>query len=430
MLQINKKNWLKLALSSSLLLAACSPNKGHQGLSQNSINAAGIIADSTLAPSDKAERLAEAAERLLTGESFMYASEVAEQALAIDPQNRKARLISKLVAPAMEFRGVIARIEPLIMKRPADYAGYAETKAQLLRYPEKALTKFLLDGPADIQTERDAQELIGRFTARLDELRATLNDLKTGDEITLTINPEEAKRGALAKAASKCVVYNPNPYQYEMTNCDYSSAYEVKLNRADMEAIQHLVAGYQTYLTVLNAWDLTGIYTKGNKLSRSPEAAFAQLLENKNFGTLRNNQGLGVIPNLIKDAVIGTRYAMSIQNQLCPDGQETEGARDGYLFSRGICVSVQKSTERTLALIELALKGPTSIVTGPEYPNAVTVDAGRLFTAPVADIRNEAPIRFTSCGTISSVGTGTLNGLFPTGDLNRLLEKNEKECSW
>lgn len=427
---------LKLAgFASSIAIAvglsACAPKSQNVlGGSNGAINLASIQENRTLSNEEKAERFAQAAERLLLPTSFMYSHEIAEIALALDPENRKARLIRAITAPAMELKGIIKRIEPLMKTQPQTYGNYKRFVRDLKNLnPESAVTRFLLSGPADILTEREFQEVVARFTAKLDELRLTLKDLKNGPELSLYINDQAFKEKALNEAVKECTVTQVEPLHFDISKCDLSKAYERQLNRADFEALQHMVAGFQVYLTILNGWDMTGVYSKAHLLTEDPSQAMEVLFADPQFGTLRETHGFGAIPETLHDALIGVQYALDMQPSLCRMGTEHPNNRPGYVFDHGICISRENDIDTVLVLVEKMLQGPTEIsfVSG-DKETKTTIDVLAPIRTPIADLRTLLPVEYNACGEIKKIGDSTLGGLFPNGDINDLLVDREESC--
>lgn len=427
---------LKLAgLASSLALAfglsACAPkNQSVLGGSNGVLNLVSIQANKELSNQEKAERLAEAAERLLLPGSFMYSHDIAEAALAIDPENRKARLIHALTAPAMELKGIFTRIEPLAKSKPAQYGEFKRFTRDLKRSnPESAVTRFLFDGPKDIHTEREFQEVVARFTAKLDELRLTLKNLKNGPELSIYINEPAFKEMALNNAIKNCVVREIGPMYFDISRCDLSSAYERKLNRADFEMLQHIVAGYQVYLTILNGWDLSGVYAKSHLMTDDPNQVMDLLFQDPQFGTLRETHGYGAIPETLQDALIGAQYALDMQPSLCRMGVDHPNNRPGYAFENGLCISRDNDLDTTLVIIEKMLQGPTEIsLTSGDKEIKTTIDALAPIRTPIADLRSLRPTELDACGQVTKIGDSTVGGLFPNGDFNDIIAEGLKPC--
>ena len=405
-----------IAMAASAL-TACSPGVSEPEGEIRVLDVASIHASTTLTPEQKSEQMAKASERLMTPASFMYASEVADAAVTHDPKNARARFWKAALAPAMELRGVLTRIEPLVKQRPQAYANYAKMVADIkTRNPERSVTEFLFDGPADTNTEREAQELIARVTLKLDEFRKVVKTLKEENaEFSIYINDDAAKSRSMADAIKSCPWRETSPFVYELGECDLSGAYEVTLNRADFEGLQHVIAGYQTYVTLLNVYDLSGIYKKSSHLGKGAQEDLALLLKDGKFGTLRETHGLGAIPDAAADTVMGVKYARELQRELCPKGRPDPANRPGHLFRDGLCIGNSAESDRILWMVEKVLAGETIPVQGTQ------VNPLKAFTAPVQDLRSLTPIETNACGSLTKVNEPTLNGIFPDGDLNDLL---------
>lgn len=426
-----KKATRDLALTvalASMSLTACSPNQSGE-VDTRLINLASIMDVTHLTPEQKAEELALAAEQLATPSSFMYAYSVSQTALTFDSKNVRARFWAAALAPTMELKGIYTRIEPLVRTNPDHYLDYVRWTTDLKRTtPEKSVRDFLFGGPSDIQTEREAQEVIARFTVRVDEFRNLMKELKN-EVLVLNINDSAFQKEGLQDAAQKtCTVQQVGPYSYEWTNCDFTRAYQVRLNQADFEGLQVAAAGIQTYITLLNSRDITGLYSKAALLEKeSPHRALETLLEDPRFGTLRTDHGLGVIPDSIRDAVLGARYAVKMQDKLCRTGRAQPSNRPGHLFQDGFCITQTPSVPRFLSTVEASLSGSpiTFVIQSPNNSSAaVTINPVKFFETPLQDLRSLQPETYNWCGEISGLADGTFGGLFPTGDLNSYLSES------
>ncbi len=105
----------------------------------------------------KSESLALAGEKIAYGPNFMQAAELIDKALQLDPSNLRARVYKAALAPQMSFRGILSRIKPLVNQLTAEDMRQYQTFVASL--PTGAYRSFLLDGPEDIKTERDVQDL-------------------------------------------------------------------------------------------------------------------------------------------------------------------------------------------------------------------------------------------------------------------------------
>lgn len=422
---LNFKNALASTLVAAAFLTGCSNGRAPgSAIDGSSLNVAAIRADSSLTPAQKAERLATAAERLVTPTSFMYADEIASQALEIDPQNTRARFWRAALGPAMAGRGLVARIEPLAKKNSRRWMEYRKAVGSIRQHPEKDVVQFLLDGPKDIANESDVQEFVAVVTSKLDKARETMKEIKE-TELVVRLNTESLKQAAMDRKVRSCRVTTSGNGVYQFENCEFSEAYEVRLNQADFEMIQQSIAGYQVYLTLLNSIDLSGAFAVAERgTDASPEQVARELLQNPKFGRLRDGRAIGAIPTLLKDAVMGVRYAQSIQGELCPSDRGQLGpVRPGYLFEGGLCLEPSNETDAALRTIETLLSGTPVVIpfTIGQRTVPVMADVAGFFSNPIKDVRELLPLQRNECGSVIGAGDGKLGGLFPTGDLNVIL---------
>lgn len=383
---------------------------------------------------EKAEALALAGELLNTPTSFMHADPVFKAALFIDPSNARAQLWAAALGPAMELKGLIARIEPLAQTHPARYSHYQAEVARLKKmYAGTDLLKFMLSGPADIESEVELQEVIARVSLKIDDFRRTVIALKNRSQpLQLHFHKELFKPKQIA--AYKNNVHYAGRGVYELDpSLENSDMIVRNLNRADLEVLQQAAAGIEIYMTIANSRKLTGAYQRYTKPKKRDIKKLLMSLEAEpDFGTLREQNGLGAIPDLAKDFVLGIRYAISYNNSLCPNGYETPRNRPGYLFENGICVANPDGVERVLHTIDVALTGSpiaVNLQAGNNIPTTMTPLA--LFKTPVQDIRSIGRIDFDSCGNVTHVDDYQGGGVFPNGDLNQILENNANQnCQW
>ena len=80
-----------------LMIVGCTDDSQHgkpMANSKKTLEVNGILIDSNLTPKEKAEKLARGAEELMLGNpaAFMYADEVLNSALQLDPNNKRAQL--------------------------------------------------------------------------------------------------------------------------------------------------------------------------------------------------------------------------------------------------------------------------------------------------------------------------------------------------
>jgi hypothetical protein len=410
--------------------------------SRNTVSPQAVAADSALTPQAKAEKLALAAEQLLSGTSFMFADAVANTALTYDASNKRAQFIKALVGPAMTTKGIGARIQPLAERDEKSKTKYAEFLAELKNSPDHPLKTFIMDGQADIKTEKDVQNYIAATNAAFDRLRLFL---KTNKDMQLTLNiPTEyqhkvltEKERELGEAGEECYWSLQEDGSYA-NNCDMSKSLQFKVERADIEAMQQIASGFEIYSALINSYDLTGAIDVSKRYrhadSRDRNTIREELLKNPEFGTLRDRQGLNTIAEMGIDAISGLRWAKSLQSELCRTGMPAKTNRPGYLFSQGVCVKERDpnatSIDAVLKNVELALNGGLIDVTynrnlRNEFNTQIKPVA--LFQGGISDVRNLG-LKFDDCGKVVSASDPTLGGIFVNRDANLLLAIDREEC--
>ncbi len=413
------------------LLASCNMEEKvskKQMLGKTQVNTSAIIASDASA-SAKAEQLALAAEQLLTPSGFIYADMVLDMALKLDANNKRAGLYKSFLASSMAAKGILARIKPLAEKDPKMKKNLEETISKM---QEGSLKTFLLDGKADIKNEKDVQAFADSVINGLGKFRQFMKANKNL-EIELNINDYITASSSSYSSESYCDTYPTGNGNYE-TDCYVNEedsinniASKVSLNRADIEALQHISAGYQIYGALLNSYSVSGAIKVAKNSAQAPKTTqqiWKELTKDAEFGKLRNDI-FSKIPELGSDAIMGVRWAMNAQSELCPAGEERPNSRPGTLFGNGLCIKEgADQIERTLEMVELALNGQRMPVKIGD--SEMEIETGAITKNPIKDLKALKPV-FNKCGKITSVSDDTLNGIFPNGDLNEALA-NSSDC--
>ncbi len=408
------------------ILTSCVQDKKLTAKLKNQVDINSIM-ESKSSSSEKAEQLALAAEQLLTPSGFIYADMVLNDALKLDPSNKRAGLYKSFLASSMATKGILARVKPLADKDPVSKKKLADAIAKL---EEGSYKKFLLDGKPDISSEKDVQAFADSVINGLGKFREFLKANKNL-EITLNVNDFMTTGNTYESHYQSCSTYPTGNGNYE-TNCysndDVSKNNTPKafsINRADIEAMQHITAGYQIYGSLLNSYSASGVIAVAKNSANSDKPTkqiWKELIRDADFGKLRNDV-FAKIPELGTDAILGVRWALSLQKQLCPNGVADETVRPGMLFSKGICFK-QPTTdlENTLDMVELALKGSRLDLEIGEG-RTMQMEPKAILDNPIKDLKDLKPV-FNKCGRVTAIADGTLNGLFPDSDLNDALSEN------
>lgn len=434
----------KLMVCSSVvaLLASCS-NKSNKG-GVSTIDAASILADTSITKEQKSEKLAKAAEQLLSAQGFAYASDVADLSLQTDSANVRAQFVKAILAPIMVHKGIYKRIKPLADLSSKTSEQYAQSIAEFEeKTPRSTAKEFLLDGPEDIKNEADIQNY---FDAVAESFKAVRIFAKANKNSDLTIMATDNMFDSMTKRFQEgCQISEVWNYGYEVNCPDVKSMMEVKLNRGDFEVIQHTAAGYELYFSLMNSYNLSGSIDKALKLDGEEENSkktLEDLLTNKDFATLRSGNGFKKIKEMGVDAIAGMRWIMQNQNTLCPFGKENGRNRIGHLMNQGVCTNkseaVETSKNMTLAMDVLMGKVIDNVVlyakhswqwdsssgyqeTHDEFKTSIKPVL--LIDNPITDLRSIIPTSYDKCGNGVTVKDPTLGGIFVKGDFNTYLAK-------
>lgn len=390
---------------------------------------------------ESAEKLALAGEQLVSPISFMYADLIFDMALVANPENKRAQFFKALIKPMMAMKGAMSRVKPVV-KTLSD-EQQKEYNEFIAKAPESALKTFLMDGPEDIKTEEDALKFMDGYRSAWEDIRVFMKENK---DLNLDVNimTLAGAAAALDSASKECKAENPSDGVFAVdAKCDYLKALKVNISRADTEVIQQVAAGMQIYHILATSYSLDGVrdYAESNQENDvSAEEVIKHFSENTTAGKLRHN-GLAKITKMGVDAISGTRWALSMKNEICPEGKTSKRNRKGFLVRDGICIkevnSKGKPTEDLLKTIEAALTGGTIAIEGKDdMGNKVAetvIRPSAPLDNPIQDLRSVAPTSYNDeCGSPVALADNTIGGLFPNKDANSYLKAvgslDDKEC--
>ncbi len=503
---MNKWNIIKglcALFTSAALFVACTDAKheapeGETG-SQFRVNANGILNDPDLSAEEKSAQLVAAGEQLIMPETFHLANSVFQQALEVDPTNKHAGLYVELLKPSMNLKGFLGRIEPLVQKDEREYSKYKEQldkKEFFLQgyhngtvygpdshafagYEKMWSGSFISvdfladsDGMAMISTEKDLQDFIRGQVTAFDNLRVYLNQVINNEyEITLA---ERFAENRVSTRANTCRFTIIGDFDYQI-ECDHNPEYmKVNVDRGDLEALKGMVTGMQIYHIIGSAYDISEgqkhiMNFRDNIAHMSERNKIETVLnDNENTATLNENQMLGSILNLGKDAMIGARWLRENHVKMCP-GQNNGMAfyhrghhynqatgnweprrvllrREGQLFDRGICWDEflpqydYQELGQIFDTIDKAIVGEEIEIRSWEMANVMddggsvskrntgqkvsaTIKPSVFFANPISDLREVRPSEYNGCGKVKALSDNTIGGVFKNGDANDFLQK-------
>jgi len=407
-----------------LSLAACTD--GNKKSEVSTINAASIVSNASLTKEQKADKLAKAAEQLLTAQGFAFADEVADLSLQADSTNLRAQFVKVILGPIMVQKGIYKRVKPLADLDQNASDQYAKEIAIFdNQVPNSTVKEFLFDGQEDIKNESDIQNY---FDALSDSFKAIREFSKSNKNSELKVMTSDAfYQNMLSRHADSCDVRRVGYYEYE-TNCpDVREMLEVSLNRADFEALQHMAAGLELYFSMINSYNLSGSIDKAISSKGQEEDSrkiLEDLLKNKDFATIRVGNGFQKLKSMGLDYIAAARWVMQMQNKLCPLGESNPKNRIGMLLNNGICTNKANAVEESVNLSKVLDVLNGKILENVEFDreesweyNSITntwVDTSKpgyftnvkpmaIFDSPVTDLRSLAPTSYDKCGQVTAI---------------------------
>ncbi len=417
----------------SLALTACSSR--FEKREAKTVDAKAIKEDKTLTSEQKAEKLADASEELIGTDSFMFADEVATEALTFDKKNKQALLVKALVGPAMATRGIMERVIPLVKLDEESIKTYERIANRIESNPTDELKLFAYDGKQDIKNEEDIQTFLDTLRRAFERQRLFFKENK---DLETTITLSTLFEETVINQEDACYWQRADNLVFKQLCVEGKdpATIEYKLNRADIESLQQSAAGSSIYLSLLNAYNVSGSITvaKNNKkLNKNDAAIREQLLQDPNFGILRNSSSLNTISSLGVDVISGIRWASSVQDQICSTGSASKANRPGHVVEKGLCFKEREGDGSKLAIlfegVETAVKGGTvkKNFKGRLGEYKTSVNPSKFVKGSVKNVRSLG-LDMNECNNVVSAKDLTLGGVFPMQDANAVLQLNGTSC--
>jgi len=401
-----------LATSLMFALTACSENHDTADKAKQIHVAAQMESD----------QLADAGEQLVSPYTFMLADKVFDMALAKDSANKKAQFYKSFLKRMMVFKGIAARIAPMMnkgsQKQQDDYAKW------LREFPESPLKAFLVDGAGDIGSYAQLMKVLGDYNMALNDFRKFLKTNATL-ELTLNLNPHIFEHEINEEAARSCTVTQGPDNSFDVT-CDTAQIAQKRLNAADLIALRQFVGGEMLYWSLYTAYDVTTIEKISNdeswKTMTAPEK-LAYLKGLPSVATLNVNQALKLIPELGVDFSAAAKWAKQYQTTICPKGVEYPNQRRGFLFKDGLCINDASQFDKGIAMLDQVLGGVFSqpiLNDQGQQVDQIRVNLVGFLNAPPQDLKNILPASVDQDGKVLSWTDNTFGGLFPDGDITKI----------
>lgn len=459
---------MKKLIMTLALIICCQTANAQMRIQQSMyrIDIEDVMTNKDLSDTEKAEELALSAEQLIQLSGFMYAEEVLKMALVLDPNNNRAGFWNAFIQTTETFRGWYSRFKKLIAQRPAqETQGLYDELNKTKKHP--SVYEFITENRPALKSEAEVQGFLDTHIAALDNLRSHLkNNRNKGLRIIVYKSTQ-----ALNSSGDFCDVTRTQSKSgnitypvYSIHNCRVTGTLIAQLDRADYEALQHIVAGNQILFSVANAYRLDGaINSYDSSVYKSNKAKFETFFKNDSFGTLRSGSFMRVVESLGVDALAGYKQFVEQRRELCPHGVDKVDQRQGKLLSSGICVTGAEPNYMEIAnLVDRSLKGqlievavnkkqawanynyfngqyetnwtkpqlkPVSLLDGSEKILYKTdVLAASPFLNPMQDLRTVAPTVWNKCDRAVELASADAGGMAPYRDSADVLKAMSADC--
>ncbi|CAN5599092.1 hypothetical protein BH10BDE1_BH10BDE1_20350 [soil metagenome] len=412
------------------LMMSCAP-KGSIGQAKAPGAYDHLDADEKLAMSDV---LADEAEEKLGFATLNEAWGGFNESLQLNPNNVRSQFWRVALKPVLDTRGIIARVRPLYMKQDHGVERYSKLRKGIDQSANAGYRSFYTEGAQDIDTDEKLREWMDIQISSLESLR---NFLKANKDQTFTMRaPIEFVAGLWTNGrADKCsALKSINP---KFSGCPETGMMKFKMNRADLEAFQYVVATYTVQLSLMSAYNLNPVVMfDDTQHSLKPKTRIENMLKNYDGGILQKNR-LALALSVVPDAVISVRYFVNNQEELCrKDRYENRANRPGYLLAWTACMFDRGEAEGTklLETLESLLNGqPVKIDLGG-LNKEVSVYPLKFLKSPPANITAFAPTKFDADGEYEAFNESTYSPYFANGTINDVIgaqrEENERNRIW
>lgn len=412
----------------SLLIGACAPQ--HDGAAADGpAKASGDVNDfSHLSGEEKilvSEAFADEAEQKLGFVTLNEAWGKFSEALQLNPNNHRATFWKEILKPMFESKGLLARVRPLYLKQENGQERYRELIQKTRGSSSPEYFKFLTDGPADIDSDDRFRDLMDRVIVSLDTLRTFLKANRDRDyllraPVKFLTGPQRIEKG------NRCAALKIMNSKF--AGCPESGMLNFKVNRADIEMMQGIVAYEMLYLSVLNAFNFNPVALVLNVGGLSNKAFVTQITTGYSGGLLERNH-LNVANSMAADWLVAHRFFTQNQKELCKNGANADDNRPGFLISQGFCLSDKPGSPdaRTLDMLETMLQGRPVALDMKFAEQRISVYPLKFFTTPPKEAMPLAPTDYDADGTATAFNEAPYSPYFAEGSINSVMRADMLE---
>jgi len=417
-------------------LLACqnadSDKKRPTNKSDKTVSTKKLSTDSNKTHADKLARVGEILVNNPVG--ITHAHDLFEQALKIDPTNKKALFYSAFTEIVMAFEGSLKRAKPLY-ENPKDYREMLKYVKNEIKYPEfvdfikgekgkkkfkdlQALKKFVQNEVVD--AFEAAQSKLNKIDGNVELIMTQLKTENGEDELYNCRTETETWENGNGTTSTD--TYTECDYrQGEMTSMSVLPAKTATVDKKDLKVIASGIKGYATVFKIYTAYSIKGqkhlqneLKVKEIELGRSltEEESNNIVKKYQQYMTLEKDHKMGEVVADLEGMIEVAMDLETLNNRFC-DNQRRE---DNLIKS--ICFNPEARKNMQEALDMLSGPKPVSLGTDTNGNEVkILTDLSAFLKNPVQDLKDLAATEYDEEGRSVYNVEPELNGLFPNNDL-------------
>lgn len=367
---------------------------------------------------DVADRKIDEGEALFIPETFTSALGKFKEAATLDPANARGRFWLKFAEFILEFRGVLARMEPAIRSFPDGERRFAKILNETSQSYPANFFKYMRAPRFDrMQTADELVEWIDRVRLRMSEFRRTLKEIRDS-EFSVTI-PPGLLIGRDGTPRGRCLPLHFGPVQFMPTGdlCFDEGSLTLGLSRLDFDAIAMILSYNELILDLWSAWRinpeaLLGTFDRPIETKSDAEFFVKKLFSAGKNGSLRAPRPFASIREMSADFLSAYGTAVDTQREACPLGFQHPTNRRGYLFNMGVCLNARNTGSDSSRLITML----EAIIAGRSFQSHddTEVNFESLIENPPQNIKELLPLKLDKCDRLIGYNTKSLASFVPS----------------
>lgn len=373
---------------------------------------------------------------LFSPATFAESIMMAEQAYLADPKNDEAQLAYFLTRPVAQARGFFLRVQPIIDAAHLKEQEYFERQKRKTQTQFPELYDFLMDrsgGPLMLNEDH----VLGFIDQQMRTTQAAHEAIKGIEAEQFVFYFVKVEKGA--EGSASCRVELEGNFLI-IPGCKNTTLLEKELDRSDLLAIRHSLAGQLVLQIVSSGYDATGLISAYQLQPDSNQKLVNHLLRVPQFGQRRGNGWQKLIP-LGADLVPALKSAYRLSETLCSRSER-------FLVSDCAFRSSQKAASRfdlAAQIVDVGLSGGmipawaekerlTHIQVDPTELRPVeqvefTIQA-RNFIDRATNLKAFQPRAYDQSGEVTEILDGSLVGTLQGLSVNDiLLQRSERKSA-